>query len=78
MKEIALKEDFDKNNVLLSKREFEILADVALGLRCADIAKKRFISVKTVEVHRSNILKKTKAKNMIQLCSTLTKQGLLK
>lgn len=78
MLEIVKKEDFEKKQIWLSNRELEILGDVAKGLKSKEIAQNRFLSLKTVEVHRHNILKKTKAKNMVVLCSTLTKQGLLK
>jgi two-component system response regulator NreC len=42
----------------LSKREREVLPLVALGYSNKEIAERLFISVKTVEVHKSHIMKK--------------------
>ncbi|MEI5989725.1 hypothetical protein A5881_001218 [Enterococcus termitis] len=42
----------------LSKREREVLPLVALGYSNKEIAERLFISVKTVEVHKSHVMKK--------------------
>lgn len=42
----------------LTKRENEILRHVGLGMTNRQIADKLFISVKTVDVHRTNLMKK--------------------
>ncbi len=42
----------------LTKRETEVLKQIALGLTNKKIAEKLYISVKTVETHRSRILQK--------------------
>ena len=47
----------------LSEREFEIAKMVARGLTSREIANDLRLSTKTVEVHRSRILKKLKVKN---------------
>jgi two-component system response regulator NreC len=51
---------FESNpsNSQLTKREKEILKHVGLGLSNREIADKLFISIKTVDVHRTNIMKK--------------------
>lgn len=51
----------------LSKREIEILSLVAEGLTNIHIAEKLFISVKTVEAHKSHIMQKKKLASHIDL-----------
>ncbi|MGE4296701.1 MAG: response regulator [Desulfovibrionaceae bacterium] len=53
----------------LSKREREVLCLVADGLTSKDIAARLFISAKTVEKHRSNIMHKLKVGSLAQLVS---------
>lgn len=55
----------DYNN--LSNREKEVLPLVALGYSNKEIAQQLFISVKTVEAHKANIMKKLKTKNRAEL-----------
>ncbi len=57
---VAQKED-------LTTRELEILKLVCDELTTADIAEKLFISPRTVETHRKNILEKSKAKTIVGL-----------
>lgn len=56
---------FDKDH--LSKREVEILQLICHQLTTSEIANKLFISNRTVEWHRNNLLLKTDAKNMVGL-----------
>jgi len=51
----------------LTKREIEILKLLALGHTNSEIADKLFISKRTVESHRSNILSKLELKNKAEL-----------
>jgi len=51
----------------LSKREMEIILYVKKGLLSKEIAEEMNISIKTVEVHRYNILKKLNLKNAAAL-----------
>jgi DNA-binding NarL/FixJ family response regulator len=51
----------------LTSRETEVLKYFCEGLTASEIASKLFISVKTVESHRSALLKKTNTKNTINL-----------
>lgn len=57
--------DTSKNNIgsKITPREMEILQQICLGLNNDDIARKLFISPKTVKRHRSNLFEKTKCKN---------------
>jgi DNA-binding NarL/FixJ family response regulator len=51
----------------LSDREVEILLEVCRGLSNQEIADKLFISKRTVDKHRANILEKTGCKNTANL-----------
>jgi DNA-binding NarL/FixJ family response regulator len=51
----------------LSKREEEVMSLVAQGLSNKEVGEKLFISVKTVEAHRSHILDKLGLKNTAEL-----------
>ena len=51
----------------LSEREVDVLKHIKEGLSSKEIAEKLFLSVRTVEVHRSNILKKLNLKNTASL-----------
>lgn len=53
--------------VNLTKREKEILKHIASGSSNQEIAEKLFISQRTVESHRANLLEKTNSKNSINL-----------
>ncbi len=51
----------------LSQREVEILVEVCKGLSNSEIADTLFISKRTVDKHRANILEKTRCKNTAAL-----------
>ncbi len=51
----------------LTARETEVLQLICKGLSTKEIGEKLFISQKTVEVHRANLLRKTDCKNVAQL-----------
>ena len=51
----------------LSEREIEVINQIRDGLSSKEIADRLAISIKTVEVHRHNILKKLKVKNTASL-----------
>ena len=55
----------------LSEREMEVINQIRDGLSSKEIADKLGISIKTVEVHRHNILKKLKFKNTASLISSI-------
>ncbi|OFY86054.1 MAG: hypothetical protein A3F72_19420 [Bacteroidetes bacterium RIFCSPLOWO2_12_FULL_35_15] len=62
---------------LLSYREIEVLKHVANGLSNNEIAKKLYISPKTVDTHRSNIMQKLHIHNVVGLVKYAIKSGLL-
>lgn len=59
----------------LSKREIEVVQLIKEGLSSKEIAKNLNISLKTVEVHRYNILRKLKLKNTASLVNFINAQG---
>ena len=61
----------------LSERELEVLQYLCKGLTNAEIADKIFISQRTVEGHRANLLKKTNTKNTVQLIMFAIKNELI-
>lgn len=61
----------------LTTREREVLAMVAKGYTNAKIAAQLFISPRTVETHRANVMRKLNLENHIQLIHYVVKQGLL-
>ena len=56
-----------KSNELLSNREQEIVRLTILGFTNQEIASQLFISVKTVENHKSNIMQKLELKSKAEL-----------
>jgi DNA-binding NarL/FixJ family response regulator len=61
----------------LTERELEVLVLVCNGLSNQEIGDKLFISPKTVEVHKSNIFKKTGVRNSAQLVIYAIKNGFI-
>jgi DNA-binding NarL/FixJ family response regulator len=62
---------------LLTAREIEILKHICMGYNSIEMAKKLFISAKTIKSHRSNILEKTKCKNTPALILFAVKNKLI-
>ena len=58
--------------VKLTSRELEVVKLISEGLTSQEIAKKLFISARTVETHRSNLLSKADAKNSMELLRKLS------
>jgi DNA-binding NarL/FixJ family response regulator len=61
----------------LTAREQEVLRQLAEGLSAKEIAKKLFISPKTVENHRANIMNKLELHSTIELVRYAAKLGLI-
>ncbi|WCZ38102.1 LuxR C-terminal-related transcriptional regulator [Corynebacterium jeddahense] len=60
-------EETDPTVDSLTRRELEVLRLLARGYTYKEIGERLFISVKTVETHASNILRKTQTSNRNQL-----------
>jgi DNA-binding NarL/FixJ family response regulator len=61
---------------MLSRREIEIVKLIKEGLSSKEVALRLDISLKTVEVHRYNILKKLNLRNTASLVNFINAQGL--
>ncbi|HXO42404.1 MAG TPA: response regulator transcription factor [Thermoanaerobaculia bacterium] len=61
----------------LSKRETEVLRLLALGSNHHEISRRLFVSVKTVDTHRGNILRKLKLRNNADLARYAIRSGLI-
>jgi len=72
----ADKESEEMNNKL-SKREIELTKYIAEGLSNQEIADKLFISSRTVEKHKSNILAKLELKSVVDLVKYAIKNEII-
>lgn len=61
----------------LTPKDVEILNLISNGVSTTDISKKMSISQKTIEYHRSSIIKKLDSKNMTQAIRNAVKLGIL-
>ncbi|MBM7689239.1 DNA-binding response regulator [Enterococcus ureilyticus] len=71
------KEEKDEKYKRLSKREREVLPLVSLGYSNKEIAERLFISVKTVEVHKSHVMKKLEVETFSELLQYSMKHQLI-
>jgi DNA-binding NarL/FixJ family response regulator len=67
-----------KKDVKITSREQEILNNLVNGLTNSQIADVLFISERTVEAHRANIMKKMQANNAAELITKAFRLGLVK
>ncbi len=61
----------------LTKRELEVLKLFAEGFNNNEIAKKLFLSVRTIESHKNHILQKTSMKNSVELIKFAIKNKII-
>ncbi|MCD4746268.1 MAG: response regulator transcription factor [Bacteroidales bacterium] len=57
----------EESNIRITRREKEVLELIALGLSNTEIAEKLFISQRTVDGHKANLISKTGSKNIVNL-----------
>lgn len=67
----------EPNQLLITRREKEVLLLIAEGLTNAEIAEKLFISIPTVNTHRKSLLEKFEVKNTAMLIGKATKLELI-
>ena len=77
LSEQAFDEETGNGANSLSGRELEIIKHIKDGLSSKEIASLLSISLKTVEVHRHNILKKLNLKNSAALVNYINESGLV-
>lgn len=73
----AIKEKIQEDLISFSEREIEVLSLVCQGLSTKEIADRLFISSRTVEKHRANLMTKTNAKNIIEVIIYAVKHKLI-
>ncbi len=64
-------------NEKLTQREIEVLKLIATGLSNKEIADKLFISIKTVDTHKSHLMQKLKCKNSAEMVLFAIKNKLI-
>lgn len=69
-------EDEDNSISKLTEREIEILKLIKEGLSSKEIGEKIYLSFRTIEVHRSNILRKLNQKNTPSLIKFINNSSL--
>jgi DNA-binding NarL/FixJ family response regulator len=62
---------------VITRREKEVLEQIAEGLTNGEIAEKLFISMSTVDTHRKNLLAKFQVKNTASLIKTAVQMQLI-
>jgi two-component system response regulator NreC len=62
---------------ILSNKETEVLGLLSKGLTTNEIAAKLYVSSRTIETHRGNILKKLEVKNTAELIKKATEMNLI-
>jgi DNA-binding NarL/FixJ family response regulator len=76
-KSVASVRSTGKRSDGLTPRQKEILKLVSQGNTNRDIARRLEISVRTVEVHRFNLMRRLKVRNVAQLLRQALQQGFL-
>lgn len=67
----------DGEELQLTKREIEVIKLIAEGLTSQDIAERLFISPRTVDTHRRNLLQKLNVKNTAELIKYAIKHNIV-
>lgn len=61
----------------VTRREMDVLRGIAAGFSSREIADHQFVSRRTIDFHRANLLKKLQARNAVQLLAQARRLGLL-
>ena len=69
--------DTSPAGTVLTSREREILQLIAEGLTAKEIASHVFLSIKTVETHRRNIMQKLNMRSTVDLTKYAIREGLV-
>ena len=74
----GVEDTLESKNEFFSKREREVLQLLADGFSSREIAEKLFISEKTVESHRKNLVEKARVRNTVELIAYASLRGFIK
>lgn len=77
IKNINTQKEIETETANLSTRELEVLAEICKGYSNQEIADELFISKRTVDKHRANLLSKTNSKNTANLIMYAIKNKLI-
>ncbi|MBN2892151.1 MAG: response regulator transcription factor [Bacteroidales bacterium] len=77
VKKVNLEENLKKQKAILSEREIEIIKLLCDGLSFKEISDKLFISTRTVETHKKNIMEKLELKSIPELVKYAIKNGII-
>jgi DNA-binding NarL/FixJ family response regulator len=66
-----------QHDIILTRREKEILACIAQGFTNKELADRLFVSQHTIDSHRKNLLMKFKVQNTAALIAQAAKSGFL-
>jgi DNA-binding NarL/FixJ family response regulator len=74
----GIEDTLESTDEFFSRREKEVLELLAQGYPTREIAKRLFITDKTVESHRKNLVTKAQVKNTVELIAYASLRGLIK
>jgi DNA-binding NarL/FixJ family response regulator len=74
----GIEDTLESTDEFFSKREKEVLKLMAKGFSSRDISSRLFITEKTVESHRKNLVQKAKVKNTNELIAYASLRGFIK
>lgn len=79
MKEVILSTDIKEEEkvAVLTPMELKVIQEIAEGYSSKEIGERLSLSTKTIEVHRHHIMRKTGAKNFIEIIVILFRKGIL-
>lgn len=77
IKNFKKNKETEEESATLSKRELQVLEEICKGLSNQEIADNLFISKRTVDKHRANLLSKTNSKNTANLIMYAIKNKLI-
>jgi len=78
IKKIRSKKNINPNQNNLSARELEVLKLIAEGITNKEISEKLFISIRTVETHKTHILQKLNLKSTVDLVKYAIKNEIIR
>ncbi|MBW7846594.1 MAG: response regulator transcription factor [Bacteroidales bacterium] len=72
-----VKEEKTENDLVITRRELEVLQLLAEGLSNKEIGDRLFVSERTIVGHKSNLMTKTNTKNTVSLLAFAIRNGLI-